>query len=68
MDRRMFDEWQIDKENFESYLDADLVELPLSDELWERIIDDVEGQVSNYLDELLSRIALDVQEGFYDEN
>ena len=67
MDRRMFDEWQIDKENFESYLDADLVELPLSDELWERIIDDVEGQVGNYLDELLSRIALDVQEGFYDE-
>lgn len=67
MDRRMFDEWQIDKENFESYLDADLVDLPLSDELWERIIDDVEGQVGNYLDELLSRIALDVQEGFYDE-
>ena len=67
MDRRMFDEWQIDKENFESYLDADLVDLPLSDELWERIIDDVEGSVANYLDELLSRIALDVQEGFYDE-
>lgn len=68
MDRRMFDEWQIDKENFESYLDADLVDLPLSDELWERIIDDVEGSVANYLDELLQRTALDVQEGFYDEN
>ena len=68
MDRRMFDEWQIDKENFESYLDADLVELPLSDELWERIIDDVEGQVGNYLDELLERMALDVQEGVYDDN
>ena len=67
MDRRMFDEWQIDKENFESYLDADLVDLPLSDELWERIIDDVEGSVANYLDELLQRTALDVQEGFYDE-
>jgi hypothetical protein len=64
----MFDEWQIDKENFESYLDADLVDLPLSDELWERIIDDVEGSVANYLDELLQRTALDVQEGFYDEN
>ena len=67
MEPRMFEEWQIDKENFESYLDADLVELPLSDELWERIIDDVEGQVANYLDELLSRIALDVQEGFYND-
>ena len=67
MERRMFEEWQIDKENFESFLDADLVELPLSDELWETIISDVEGQVANYLDELLQRIALDVSEGVYDE-
>lgn len=65
MDRRMFDEWQIDKENFESFLDPEFA--PLSDELWERIIDDVEGQVANYLDELLQRIALDVQEGVYDD-
>ena len=67
MEPRMFEEWQIDKENFESFLDADLVELPLSDELWKRIIDDVEGQVANYLDELLSRIALDVSEGIYND-
>ena len=63
----MFEEWQIDKENFESFLDADLVDLPLSDEVWETIISDVEGSVANYLDELLQRTALDVQEGFYDE-
>ena len=63
----MFEEWQIDKENFESYLDADTVDLPLSDEMWARIIDDVEGTVGNYLDELLSRIALDVEEGMYDD-
>ena len=67
MEPRMFEEWQIDKENFESFLDADLVDLPLSDELWETIISDVEGQVANYLDELLQRIALDVTEGIYDE-
>ncbi len=67
MEPRMFEEWQIDKENFESFLDADLVELPLSDELWETIISDVEGSVANYLDELLQRIALDVTEGVYDE-
>ena len=67
MESRMFEEWQIDKENFESFLDADLVELPLSDELWETIISDVEGQVANYLDELLQLIALDVTEGVYDE-
>ena len=62
---RMFEEWQIDKENFESYLDAELV--PLSDEMWARIIDDVEGQVANYIDELLARIALDIEEGVYDD-
>ena len=67
MERKMFEEWQIDKENFESYLDADTVDLPLSDEMWARIIDDVEGTVGNYLDELLSRIALDVEEGTYDD-
>jgi len=67
MEPRMFEEWQIDKENFESFLDADLVDLPLSDEVWKTIISDVEGSVANYLDELLQRTALDVQEGFYDE-
>jgi len=67
MDPRMFEEWQIDKENFESFLDADLVDLPLSDEVWKTIISDVEGSVANYLDELLQRTALDVQEGFYDD-
>jgi len=65
MEPRMFEQWQIDKENFESYLDSELT--PLSDEMWTRIIDDVEGQVANYIDELLSRIALDVEEGNYDE-
>jgi hypothetical protein len=63
----MFEHWQIDKENFESYLDKDSVELPLSDELWTRIIDDVEGSVGNYIDELLQRIALDIEEGLYDD-
>jgi len=65
MEPRMFEEWQIDKENFESFLDDE--HTPLSDELWQRIIDDVEGVVSNYLDELLTRIALDIQEGHYDD-
>ena len=67
MDPRMFEEWQIDKENFESFLDPDYVELPIPQELWLRIIDDVQGQVANYLDELLQRTALDVQEGVYND-
>jgi hypothetical protein len=64
----MFEDWQLDKENFESYLNEERVELPLSDNLWQQIIDDVEGQVANYLDELLSRIALDIEEGTYDND
>lgn len=67
MEPRMFEEWQIDKENFESFLDPDLVELPIPQELWETIISDVEGSVANYLDELLQRVALDVQEGLYND-
>lgn len=67
MEPRMFEEWQLDKENFESYLDHTLVDLPLSDKAWKQIVDDVEGQVANYLNELMRDIAQDVHEGFYDE-
>lgn len=67
MEPRMFEEWQLDKENFESYLDHTLVDLPLSDKVWKQIVDDVEGQVANYLNELMRDIAQDVHEGFYDE-
>jgi len=63
----MFEEWQLDKENFESFLDPSLVDLPLSDKAWKQIVDDVEGQVANYLNELMRDIAQDVHEGFYDE-
>jgi uncharacterized protein (DUF2236 family) len=63
----MFEEWQLDKENFESYLDHTLVDLPLSDKVWKQIVDDVEGQVANYLNELMRDIAQDVHEGFYDD-
>jgi len=67
MEPRMFEEWQLDKENFESFLDPSLVDLPLSDKAWKQIVDDVEGQVANYLNELMRDIAQDVHEGFYDE-
>jgi len=67
MEPRMFEEWQIDKERFESFLDPDYVELPIPQELWETIISDVEGSVANYLEELLLRVALDVQEGLYND-
>lgn len=64
---RMFEEWQIDKENFESYLDPKLVELPIPDELWGRIILDVEGAVAPYIDEILSLVATQIEEGEYND-
>lgn len=66
MEPRMFEEWQLDKENFESFLSDEFV--PLSDEMWNRIINDVEGQVANYLDELLSRTVVEIEEGNYDKD
>ena len=66
MEPRMFEEWQLDKENFESFLSEEFV--PLSDKMWNRIINDVEGQVANYLDELLSRTVVEIEEGNYDED
>lgn len=66
MEPRMFEEWQLDKENFESFLSDEFT--PLSDKMWNRIINDVEGQVANYLDELLSRTVVEIEEGNYDED
>lgn len=60
--RRMFDNFQLDRENFESYFDEDFV---LDDEQWEFVCDDIEGIVGNYLDEMLQNVVLDIQEGTY---
>jgi hypothetical protein len=55
---------EIDKENFESYMDFKYV---LTNKQWAQIVDDLDGRASNYLDELLQNIAKDFEEGFYDE-
>ena len=54
----------LDKENFESFLDDGVT---LTDEQWIAIADEIDGRVANYLDELLQRTALDVQEGVYND-
>jgi len=60
----MFESLVLDKENFESYFDPE-DGIDITDELWDTIIDDVDGTVANYLDELLNNIVLDIKEGIY---
>jgi|APGre2960657373_1045057.scaffolds.fasta_scaffold493966_2 hypothetical protein len=60
--RRMFENFEFDKENFESYLPEDFV---LDDEQWETICDDLEGSVGNYIDELLGITVVNIEEGTY---
>ena len=60
----MFESFNLDRENFQSYFDEE-DGVYVTDELWEHVIDDVEGMVSNYLDEILNNIVLDIKEGIY---
>jgi hypothetical protein len=62
--RKMFESFNLDKENFESYFDPE-DGIDITDELWDNVIDDVEGIVSNYLDEILNNVVLDIKEGVF---
>jgi hypothetical protein len=62
--RKMFESLVLDRENFESYFDSE-DGIDITDELWDNVIDDVEGLVANYLDEILNNIVLDIKEGIY---
>jgi hypothetical protein len=62
--RKMFESLVLDRENFESYFDSE-DGINITDELWDTVIDDVEGLVANYLDEILNNIVLDIKEGIY---
>lgn len=62
--RKMFESFNLDRENFESYFDEE-DGIVITDELWDNIIDDIEGMVSNYLDEILNNLVLDIKEGTY---
>jgi hypothetical protein len=54
----------LDKENFESYLIDGTV---ISNEEWQRVVDEIDGRVANYLDELLPMIVQEFEEGEYDD-
>ena len=48
----------ISKEEFERWTEA-----PITDEAWEKVADEIEGRVENYLDGLLTDLLQDFREG-----
>jgi hypothetical protein len=56
----------ISKEGFEQFLDESGATV-LTLEEWEKISNEIEGRVENYLDGLLADIVLDYKEGHFGE-
>jgi len=63
---KALEHFAIDKENFESYMNSNL-ETKLTDKQWLYLVDEIDGRVGNYVDELLEQLAEAVAEGEYDE-
>jgi hypothetical protein len=53
----------LDKENFESNLDDGIT---ITDNQWEKIAGEIDGRVENFVLELLTILAAEVQEGNWD--
>lgn len=63
---KAFEDLAFDKENFESWVDESLG-TRLTDEQWERVRDELDGRVSNYLDQMIYDVVLEFREGQYDD-
>lgn len=63
---KAFENLAFDKENFESWIDEGM-SIKLSDEQWKKVVDDLDGRVHNFLDNLIYDVVLDFREGVYDE-
>jgi hypothetical protein len=63
---KAFEDLAFDKENFESWVDESL-NTRLTDEQWERVKDELDGRVSNYLDQMIYDVVLEFREGQYDD-
>lgn len=61
---KALEHFALDKENFESYF---VQGFELTDTQWANIVDEIDGRVANYLDEILSILVQQVEEGDWDE-
>lgn len=56
--------WEITKMMFEvECLNGE----ELTDTQWENIVDEINGRTANYLDELLANLAVEINEGEWDD-
>ena len=53
--------FSITKQAFEDLLDG-----TLTDTQWANLVDEINGRVGNYLDELLGNLIMEVEEGEWD--
>ena len=63
---KAFENLAFDKENFESWVDESL-NTRLTDEQWERVKDELDGRVENYLDEMIYSVVKDFRDGAFNE-
>jgi hypothetical protein len=61
--KKALDNIGLDKENFESNLDDGIT---ITDNQWEKIAGEIDGRVENFVLELLTILAAEVQEGNWD--
>lgn len=63
---RAFEDLAFDKENFESWVDESL-NTRLTDEQWERVKEELDGRVENFLDEMIYNVVLDYRDGAFND-
>jgi hypothetical protein len=62
---KAFENLEFDKENFESWIDESM-SIKLTNDQWEKIVDELDGRVANFLDNLIYDVVQDFKEGIYD--
>ena len=63
---KAFENLEFDKENFESWVDESM-STKLTNDQWEKIVDELDGRVHNFLDNLIYDVVQDFKEGVYSE-
>ena len=63
---RAFEFLAFDKENFETWVD-ETGQTVLSDVQWNKVKEELDGRVENYLDEMIYNVVIDFREGHFDD-
>lgn len=63
---KAFEDLVFTKEQFETWVSEDGSSV-VTKKQWEKIVDDLDGRVHNFLDNLIYDVVVDFREGVYDE-